>query len=52
MTEAETLHTLARRVRYLHPSRHDPERFHMEKDEIERTLRRLARVMEKDSRHV
>lgn len=48
MTDPETLHTLARRVRYLHPSRHDPERFHIEKDEIERMLRRLARRMEKE----
>ena len=34
---------IADRVRRLVPSRHDPERFHVEKSEIEHDLRRLAR---------
>lgn len=33
---------LADRLRRLSPSRHDPERFHAEKSEIEGELRRLA----------
>jgi len=37
-----TLVDLANRVSRLAPSRHDPEAFHVEKDEIARTLRRLA----------
>lgn len=37
------IEAIADRVRRLLPSRHDPERFHVEKDEIERELRRLAR---------
>lgn len=34
---------LAERVRRLSPSHRDPERFHEDKSEIERELRRLAR---------
>ncbi len=34
---------LADRIRRLVPSRSDPERFHVEKSEIEHELRRLAR---------
>ncbi len=37
-----TLAALARRVRALAPSHRDPEAFHVEKDEIERALRRIA----------
>lgn len=37
------LDALADRVRRLLPSHRDPERFHIERDAIERALRRLAR---------
>ena len=37
------LDALADRVRRLRPSHRDPEAFHVEKDAIERALRRLAR---------
>lgn len=37
-----TLRLIADRVRRLSPSHRDPERFHMDKSEIERDLRRLA----------
>lgn len=37
------LDDLAERVRRLVPSHRDPERFHVEKSEIEHDLRRLAR---------
>ena len=40
--ERGTLLQLAARVRRLCPDRRDPERFHVEKDAIERELRRLA----------
>lgn len=36
---------LADRVRRLSPHHRDPERFHMDKSEIERDLRRLARTV-------
>lgn len=36
---------IAERVRRLLPSHRDPERFHVEKSEIEADLRRLARVL-------
>ena len=36
---------IADRVRRLVPSRHDPEKFHVEKSEIEHDLRQLARVL-------
>lgn len=39
---SEQLRDLARRVRHLSPCRRDPERYHVEKDEIEATLRRLS----------
>jgi len=51
MTEAAQLYDLARAVRRLAPSRFDPEAFHIEKDAIERKLKRLARVAERESRH-
>jgi hypothetical protein len=37
------LDALADRVRRLLPSHRDPERFHVERDAIERALRQLAR---------
>lgn len=37
-----TLTNLADRLRRLSPSHRDPERFHADKSEIERELRRLA----------
>lgn len=49
MIEPATLHALAHAVRQLSPHHRDPERFHMDKSEIERKLRRLARLAEKDS---
>jgi hypothetical protein len=39
---AAELRALIRRVRYNIPHRHDPERFHLEKSEIERCLLTLA----------
>lgn len=47
---ADQLRDLARRVRALSPCRHDPERYHLEKDEIERELARLARTAGKEGR--
>ncbi len=47
MTEAATLDRLAARVRRLSPHHRDPERFHLDKSEIERELRRLARQAER-----
>jgi hypothetical protein len=40
--ERDAIMNLADRVRRLAPSHRDPEKFHVEKDEIERALRRLA----------
>lgn len=40
---AERLSALARRVDRLSPSRHDPERFFEERDEISTALKQLAR---------
>ena len=40
-----TLALIADKVRRLSPSHRDPERFHMDKSEIERDLRRLARTV-------
>lgn len=37
------LEEIAERIRRLVPSHRDPERFHVEKSEIEHQLRRLAR---------
>ena len=42
--ERGTLLQLAARVRRLCPDRRDPEAFHLEKDAIERELRRLAQT--------
>jgi hypothetical protein len=39
---ADQLRALALRVRHNLPGRHDPEKFHIEKSEIERTLLRIA----------
>lgn len=47
MIEPATLHQLAHAVRRLTPHHRDPERFHLDKDNIERTLRRLARQAER-----
>jgi|GEM_PF-4995346 len=41
--DANPLLMLAEKVRHLSPSHRDPERFHEDKSEIERDLRRLAR---------
>jgi hypothetical protein len=46
MTLPDRIAELASRVRRLSPDRRDPERFHHDKDQIERDLRRLARDME------
>lgn len=43
---AERLTELANRVRRLSPDRRDPERFHLDKSEIERGLRQLAREVQ------
>jgi hypothetical protein len=40
---AAALEALAERVRRLSPDRRDPERFHIEKDELAAELRRMAR---------
>ena len=42
-TTGTTLDEIAERIRRLVPSHRDPERFHVEKSEIEHDLRRLAR---------
>ena len=47
MTEAATLRELADRVRRLSPHHRDPERFHLEKDEIARQLQLVARQCER-----
>jgi len=47
MNDSETLHRLAQAVRRLSPSHRDPHRFHEDKSEIERELRRLARKAER-----
>lgn len=41
---SQELADLARRVRQLAPSHRDPERYHVEKSEIENALRRLSRT--------
>lgn len=48
MTEPATLRELAYAVRRLSPHHHDPERFHIEKDAIERQLRRMANIAERE----
>lgn len=40
-----TLALIADKVRRLSPCHRDPERFHIDKSEIERDLRRLAKVV-------
>ena len=40
----QVLEEVANRVRRLSPDRRDPERFHIEKDELAAELRRLARA--------
>lgn len=47
MIEPATLHALAYAVRRLSPCHRDPERFHADKSEIERELKRLARQAER-----
>ena len=42
---AEALRGLAKRVRHV-PTGHNPERFHIEKSEIERALSRLAKRLD------
>jgi hypothetical protein len=42
LNTAERLAELAKRVRRLAPSHRDPERYHVEKSEIEHELRGLA----------
>lgn len=42
---SSTLEVLAERVARLSPSHRDPERFHMDKAELVRELRRLARSL-------
>jgi hypothetical protein len=49
MIEPATLHALAHAVRRLSPHHRDPERFHLDKSEIERKLKRLARQAERNS---
>jgi hypothetical protein len=49
---AERLDELARRVRRLSPDRRDPERYHLDKSEIERDLRRLAREVRKNGPNI
>lgn len=44
---AERIDDLARRVGRLSPSRHDPERFFVERSEIEDELRRAARRIDR-----
>ncbi|WP_187274930.1 MULTISPECIES: hypothetical protein [unclassified Methylobacterium] len=41
------LDTIADRIRRFQPSHRDPEQFHVEKDEIERELRQLARTADR-----
>jgi hypothetical protein len=48
MTEAQLILELAGRVRRLSPHHRDPERFHLEKDEIARQLQRVARRCERN----
>ena len=45
--DAAQLADLAHRVRRLSPSHRDPERFHFDKDAIEKDLRRMARSIER-----
>lgn len=49
MTDPDALAVLASRVARLSPDRRDPERFHMDKDDIAKQLRRLARSLERQA---
>lgn len=49
MTEPDTLSLLASRVARLSPDWRDPERFHMDKDDIAKQLRRVARDLERNA---
>lgn len=49
MTEVATLRDLAGKVRRLSPHHRDPERFHLEKDEVVRALLRLAQRQEREA---
>ncbi len=42
MKHSETLRDVARRLRYLVPHHGDPERFHLERDQLEKDVRRVA----------
>ena len=42
MKHSETLRDVARRLRYLAPHHGDPERFHLERDQLEKDVRRVA----------
>lgn len=44
-SEADELDELASRLNRCSPSRVDPERFHVERDDIVRAMRRLARQL-------
>jgi hypothetical protein len=46
MNAPTNLHSLAARLARLSPDRRDPEQWHMEKDDIARALRRLARELD------
>lgn len=48
---ARAVSSLAARVARLSPDRRDPERWHIEKDDIARALRRLARELERECRN-
>lgn len=48
MTAPATLSTLANRVSRLSPDRRDPEQWHLEKDDIAKSLRRIARDLERE----
>ncbi len=49
MTAPDTLAALAYRVARLSPDRRDPEQFFMDKDDIAKQLRRLARTLDRQS---
>jgi hypothetical protein len=42
MKHSDTLRDVARRLRHLQPHHRDPERFHLERDQLERDVRRVA----------
>ena len=51
-TVSQELARIARRLRHLVPDHRDPHRFHEEKSEMERQLRRLSRDLEHIARKV